>query len=83
MAILWLEYRQRWTAEIYLAAAGLMYFEFGCRSLASHGALTALEHCAAGACPVISGVKVGPSAYTNATIPSPGCVLQEQRPWWS
>ena len=32
-------------------------------------------------CPVDSGVKMGPSAYTNDTIPSPGCVLQGLRPW--
>ena len=70
----------RLTAEACLAAAGLMYCEFGCR-LASYGAPTALEHCAAGVCPVVSGVKMGPSAYTNDTVPSPGCVLQGVRPW--
>ena len=32
--------------------------------------------------PVVSGVKVGPAAYTNDTVPSPGCVLQGLRPWW-
>ena len=32
-------------------------------------------------CPVVSGVKMGPSAYTNDTVPSPGCVLQGLRPW--
>ena len=37
---------------------------------------------AAGVCPVVSGVKTGPSAYTNDTVPSPGCVLQGLRPWW-
>ena len=42
---------------------------------------TALEHCAAGVCPVVSGVKMGPSAYTNDTVPSTGCVLQGLRPW--
>ena len=31
--------------------------------------------------PVVSGVKMGPSAYTNDTVPSPGCVLQGVRPW--
>ena len=36
---------------------------------------------AAGVCPVVSGVKMGPSAYTNDTVPSPGCVLQGMRPW--
>ena len=70
----------QWTAGACLAAAGLMYCEFGCR-LASYGAPTALEHCAAGVCPVVSGVKMGPSAYTNDTVPSPGCVLQGLRPW--
>ena len=71
------------TAEACLAAAGLMYCEFGCRS-ASYGAPTALEHCAAGVCPVVSGVKMGPSgfsAYTNDTVSSPGCELQGVRPW--
>ena len=82
-AVLWLAiglHTVRWTAEACLAAAGLMYCEFGCR-LASYGAPTALEHCAAGVCPVVSGVKMGPSAYTNDTVPSPGCVLQGVRPW--
>ena len=37
---------------------------------------------AAGVCPVVSGVKMGPAAYTNDTAPSPGCVLQGPRPWW-
>ena len=36
---------------------------------------------AAGVCPVVSGVKMGPAAYTNDTVPSPGCVLQGLRPW--
>ena len=36
---------------------------------------------AAGVCPVVSGVKMGPSAYTNDTVPSPGYVLQGLRPW--
>ena len=36
---------------------------------------------AAGVCPVLSGVKLGPAAYTNDTVPSPGCVLQGLRPW--
>ena len=36
---------------------------------------------AAGVCPVISGVKMGPSAYTNDTVPSPGCLMQGVRPW--
>ena len=36
---------------------------------------------AAGMCPVVSGVKMGPSAYTNDTVSSPGCVLQGVRPW--
>jgi len=83
-AVLWLAiglHTARWTAEACLAAAGLMYCEFGCR-LASYGAPTVLEHCAAGVCPVVSGVKMGPSAYTNDTVPSPGCVLQGVRPWW-
>ena len=31
----------------------------------TYGAPMALEHCAAGVCPVDSGVKMGPSAYTN------------------
>ena len=82
-AVLWLAiglHTVRWTAEACLAAAGLMHCEFGCR-LASYGAPTALEHCAAGVCPVVSGVKMGPSAYTNDTVPSPGCVLQGVRPW--
>ena len=35
---------------------------------------------AAGVCPVVSGVKMGHSAYTNDTLPSPGCVLQGVRP---
>ena len=50
-AVLWLAiglHTARWTAEACLAAAGLMYCEFGCR-LASYGAPTALgacmEHC--------------------------------------
>ena len=75
------------TAEACLAAAGLMYCEFGCR-LASYGPPTALgvciEHCptAAGVCcPVVSGVTMGPSAYTNNTAPSPGCEPQGMRPW--
>ena len=29
---------------------------------------------AVGMCPVVSGVKMGPSAYTNDTVSSPGCV---------
>ena len=70
----------KWTAVACLAAAGLMHCEFGCR-LASYGAPMALEHCAAGVCPVVSGVKMGPSAYTNDTVPSPGRVLQGVRPW--
>ena len=37
---------------------------------------------ATGVRPVVSGVKMGPAAYTNDTIPSPGCVLQGLRPWW-
>ena len=69
----------KWTVEACLAAAGLMCCEFGCR-LASYGAPTALEHCAAGVCPVVSGVKMGPPAYTNDTIPSHVCVLQGLRP---
>ena len=36
---------------------------------------------AAGVCPVLSGVKLGPAAYTNDTGPSLGCVLQGLRPW--
>ena len=32
-------------------------------------------------CPVVSGVKSGPSAYTNDTVPSPGYLLQGLRPW--
>ena len=36
---------------------------------------------AAGVCPVVSGAKMGPSAYTNDTVPYPGHVLQEPRPW--
>ena len=36
---------------------------------------------AAGMCPVVSGVKMGPSAHTNDTVPSPGYVLQGLRPW--
>ena len=32
-------------------------------------------------CPVVSGVKMGPAAYTNDKIPSTGCVLQGLRPW--
>ena len=36
---------------------------------------------AAGVCPVVSGVKMGPSAYTNDTVPFPGCILQGVRPW--
>ena len=36
---------------------------------------------AAGVCPVVSGVKMGPAAYTNDTVPYPGCVLQGLRPW--
>ena len=69
-----------WTAEACLAAAGLMHCELWCR-LASYGAPTALEHFATGVCPVVSGVKMGPSAYTNDTVPSPGCVLQGLRLW--
>ena len=34
----------------------------------------------AGVCPVVSGVKMGPAAYTNDTLPSPRCVLQGLRP---
>ena len=82
-AVLWLViglHTVRWTAETCLTAAGLMYCEFGCR-LASYGALTALEHCAVSVCPVVSRVKMGPSAYTNDTLPSHGCVLQGLRPW--
>ena len=48
-AVLWLAiglHTVMWTAVACLAAAGLMYCEFGCR-LASYGAPTALEHCAA------------------------------------
>ena len=26
--------------------------------------------------------QMGPSAYTNDTLPSSGCVLQGMRPWW-
>ena len=37
---------------------------------------------ATGVRPVVSGVKMGPAAYTNDTVPSPGCVLQGLRPWW-
>ena len=37
---------------------------------------------AAGVCPVVSGVTMGPAAYTNDTVQSPGCVLQGLRPWW-
>ena len=36
---------------------------------------------AAGVCPVVSGVKMGTLAYSNDTVPSPGCVLQGLRPW--
>ena len=82
-AVLWLAiglHTVKWTAEACLAAAGLMHCEFGCR-LASYGAPTALEHFATGVCPVVSGVKMGPSAYTNDTVPSPGCVLQGLRLW--
>ena len=89
-AVLWLIiglHTVRWTAEACLAAAGLMYCEFGCR-LASYGPPTALgvciKHCptAAGVCcPVVSGVTMGPSAYTNNTAPSPGCEPQGMRPW--
>ena len=50
-AVLWLAiglHTVQWTAEACLAAAGLMYCEFGCR-LASYGTPTALgvciEHC--------------------------------------
>ena len=32
-------------------------------------------------CPAVSGVKTGPSAYTNHTVPFPGCVMQGVRPW--
>ena len=42
-----------------------------------------IEHCpATGVRPVVSGVKMGPAADTNDTVPSPGCVLQGLRPWW-
>ena len=37
---------------------------------------------ATGVRPVVSGVKMGPAAYNNDTVPSPGCVLQGLRPWW-
>ena len=37
---------------------------------------------ATGVRPVVSGVKMGPAAYTNDTVPSPGCVLQGLMPWW-
>ena len=46
-AVLWLAiglHTVQWTAEACLAAAGLMYCEFGCR-LVSYGAPTALEAC--------------------------------------
>ena len=90
-AVLWLAiglHTVQWTAEACMAAAGLMYCEFGCR-LASYGAPTALgvciEHCptAAGVCcPVVSGVKTGHSAYTNNTASLPGCEPpQGMRPW--
>ena len=36
---------------------------------------------AASVCPVVSGVKMGPAAYTNDTVPSPGYELQGFRPW--
>ena len=36
---------------------------------------------ATGVRPVVSGVKMGPVAYTNDTVPSTGCVLQGLRPW--
>ena len=35
---------------------------------------------AAGVYPVVSGVKMGPAAHTNDTVPSNGCVLQGLRP---
>ena len=70
----------RSSAVTRLAAAGLMHCEFGCR-LASYGAPMALEHSAAGVCPVVSGVKLGPSAYTNDIVSSPGCALQGVGPW--
>ena len=74
----------QWTAEACLAAAGLVYCEFGCR-WASYGALTALGRAsstAMGVLPVVSGVEMGPAAYAIDTVPSPGCVLQGMRPWW-
>ena len=46
-AVLWLAiglHTVQWTAEACLAAAGLMYCEFGCM-LASYGAPTVLEAC--------------------------------------
>ena len=36
---------------------------------------------AAGVCPVVPGVKNGPAAYTNDTVPSHGCVLQGMGSW--
>ena len=36
---------------------------------------------AASVCPVVLGVKIGPAAYTNCTVPSSGCVLQGLRLW--
>ena len=82
-AVLWLAIglnTVKWTAEACLAAAGLMFCEFGCR-LASYGAPTALEHCPAGVRPVVSGVQMGPAAYANDTVHSTGCVLQGLRLW--
>ena len=38
---------------------------------------------ATGVRPVVSGVKMGPAAYTNDTVPSTGCVLHRLRPWRS
>ena len=37
---------------------------------------------ATGVRPVVSGVKMGPAAYNNDTVPSPGYLLQGLRPWW-
>ena len=36
---------------------------------------------AAGVCPVVPGVKSGPAAYANVTVPSHGCVLQGLGSW--
>ena len=36
---------------------------------------------AASVCPVVSGVKIVPAAYTNDTVPFTGCVLQGLGPW--